>query len=107
MPALGLTLCVVRMHVQVIESLFDRGRAADNGKHKFDIAEHGFFRQAVIEHPKDAHALLNWALVLQYLHGDYKEAEQCVPGSSRFLSHGLTSTTTFSLLPWCPACVHR
>ena len=29
----------------VIETLFERARAADNGKHKFDIAEHGFFRQ--------------------------------------------------------------
>ncbi len=68
--------CTLEEDWGIIESLLDRGRTADNGKHKFDIAEHGFFRQAVIERPRDAHALLNWALVLQFLRGDYKEAEQ-------------------------------
>ena len=32
--------------------------------------------QSVIEHPRDAHSLLNWALVLQYIRGEYEEAEQ-------------------------------
>ena len=44
--------------------------------HKFELAEHGFFRQAVIQNPKDAHAMFNWALVLQYMHNDYDGAEQ-------------------------------
>lgn len=49
----------------VIEVLFERARIADTKRRKFELAEHGFFRQAVIQNPKDAHSMFNWALILQ------------------------------------------
>jgi tetratricopeptide (TPR) repeat protein len=60
----------------VIEVLLERARAADSRRVKFDLAEHGFFRQALIINPKDAHSMFNWALVLQFMHDSYDEAEQ-------------------------------
>jgi hypothetical protein len=60
----------------IIDALLERARAADNNKHKFDLAEHGFFRQAVIMNPRDPLACVNWALVQQYIHRNFAEAEQ-------------------------------
>ena len=46
------------------------------GTHIFDLASKGFFRQAMVFNPKSAQAHSNYAIVMQFVHQDYEQAEQ-------------------------------
>ncbi len=46
------------------------------GTHCFDLASKGFFRQAMVFNPKSAQAHSNYAIVMQFVHQDYAQAEQ-------------------------------
>ena len=46
------------------------------GTHIFDLASKGFFRQAMVFNPKSAQAHSNYAIVMQFVHQDYAQAEQ-------------------------------
>ena len=45
------------------------------GTHIFDLASKGFFRQAMVFNPKSAQAHSNYAIVMQFVHQDYAQAE--------------------------------
>lgn len=61
----------------VIEALAQRARRADvaKGGGAFDVAERGFFAEALRRAPDDAEALLGMALVHTFVHSDIDAAE--------------------------------
>ncbi|CAM9748744.1 unnamed protein product, partial [Chrysoparadoxa australica] len=46
----------------------------DKDMDKFKIAETAFFRYGLLLHPRNGRVLLNWALVLEFVHKDYLHA---------------------------------
>ena len=55
-----------------------RARDAEpkTGAHCFDLAQKGFFKQAMVFQPKSAQANANYAICLQYVRQDYVQAEE-------------------------------
>jgi len=56
--------------------MFKAAKLSDPDLTKFEVAQHSFFQWAVISDPKNANALLNYALLFQCVLGDYDMAEK-------------------------------
>ncbi|RLN95824.1 hypothetical protein BBJ28_00000721 [Nothophytophthora sp. Chile5] len=71
----GLFLYITREEdTALVEEMILRGKLADPTLVSYKVAVLGFFRQAVLLHPEDAEAHINYAACLHWLYDQYDEA---------------------------------